>query len=58
MISAMTGFITFLLIVGLLVVVLEYTNRRRKLFVGPWGADSSLDRDRARAIADLHAHRD
>jgi hypothetical protein len=58
MISAMTGFMTFLTIVGLLVVVLEYTNRRRRLFVGPWLADTAHDRDRERTVADLQAHQD
>ena len=54
----MTGFMTFLIIVGLLVVVLEYTNRRRNLFVGRWAADTWHDRDRQRTLADLHAHQD
>jgi hypothetical protein len=58
MISAMTGFLTFLIIVGLLVAVLEYTNRRRSLFAGPSGLDTSIDRDRQRAIGELRAHRD
>ncbi len=57
MISAMTGFMTFLLIVGLLVVVLEYSRRRHDLFIKTSG-DASLDRDRDRMIADLRAHRE
>lgn len=58
MILAMSGFLTFLIIVGLVAAVLTYTDRRRSLFVGPAGSDSSADRDRARVIADLQARRD
>jgi hypothetical protein len=60
MILAMSGFLTFLIIVGLVAVVLEYTDRRRSLFVGPAGSDNSRDRDRDRdrVIADLEARRD
>ena len=54
----MSGFLTFLIIVGLVAAVLTYTDRRRSLFVGPAGSDSSADRDRARVIADLQARRD
>lgn len=52
----MSGFITFLVIVGLLVVVLEYSRRRHDLFVPP-GTDRALDRDRQRVLDDLRAHR-
>ncbi len=54
MISAMSGFITFLIIVGLVIVVLEYSRRRRDVFVeGP--GDRGLDRDRERVLHDLRA---
>jgi hypothetical protein len=57
MILAMTGFMTFLVIVALLIVVLEYSRRRNDLFTKTSG-DASLDRDRDRMIADLRARGD
>ena len=54
MILAMTGFITFLLIVALIVAVLEYSRRRHSLYVGRPGEPS--DRDRDRLLDDLRAH--
>lgn len=52
----MSGFLTFLVILGLLVVVLEFSRRRHDLFVPTPGGDRSLDRDLDRVIADLRAH--
>jgi hypothetical protein len=58
MISAMSGFMTFLLIVGLLIVVLEFSRRCHGLYVGPHGRDLSADRDRDRVLHDLRARRE
>jgi hypothetical protein len=55
MIHAMSGFMTFLVIVALLAVVLEYSRRRRNLFEPTPGSDRSVDRDRDRVVADLQA---
>ncbi|HET9648452.1 MAG TPA: hypothetical protein VFP34_09505 [Microlunatus sp.] len=51
----MSGFTTFLIILALLVVVLEYTRRRHGLSAGPAGRDTTVDRDRERLIAELRA---
>jgi hypothetical protein len=56
MILAMSGFITFMVIFGLLVLVLEYSRRRHDLFV-PAGSDQAPDRDRQRVLDDLRARR-
>jgi hypothetical protein len=54
-ISAMSGFVTFLIILAVLVVVLEYTRRRHDLYAGSAGSGGTVDRDRERLIAELRA---